>query len=56
MLLFSTDYPHWQFDGTAAMPAGIDVGLAKKIMADNPLRTYARLQQHTARWSPSDEC
>src|SRR5580698_2609519 len=45
MLLFSTDYPHWQFDGLAAMPAGIDRMLAKKIMADNPLRTYVRLQQ-----------
>jgi len=47
MLLFSTDYPHWQFDGLAAMPAGIDATLAKKIMADNPLRTYVRLQQPT---------
>jgi predicted TIM-barrel fold metal-dependent hydrolase len=45
MLLFSSDYPHWQFDGTAAMPAGIDAGLAKKIMADNPLRTYPRLRE-----------
>ncbi len=45
MLLFSTDYPHWQFDGLAAMPAGIDATLARKIMADNPLRTYVRLQQ-----------
>jgi predicted TIM-barrel fold metal-dependent hydrolase len=45
MLLFSTDYPHWQFDGTAAMPEGIDPGLERKIMAENPLRTYVRLQQ-----------
>ena len=44
MLLFSTDYPHWQFDGLDAMPAGIDKALAKKIMAENPLRTYPRLQ------------
>jgi predicted TIM-barrel fold metal-dependent hydrolase len=48
MLLFSTDYPHWQFDGLAAMPAGIDAALAKKIMADNPLRTYVRLRQQMA--------
>ncbi len=45
MLLFSTDYPHWQFEGDAAMPAGIDPALAKKIMAENPLRTYPRLKQ-----------
>ena len=44
MLLFSTDYPHWQFDGLEAMPAGIDAALAKKIMAENPLRTYPRLR------------
>ena len=44
-LLFSTDYPHWQFEGTAAIPDGLDPGLARKIMADNPLRTYVRLQE-----------
>ncbi len=44
MLLFSTDYPHWQFDGMAAMPKGIDPGLAHKIMAVNPLKAYPRLQ------------
>jgi uncharacterized protein len=43
MLLFSTDYPHWQFDGADALPEGLDVGLARKIMAENPLRTYVRL-------------
>ena len=45
VLLFSTDYPHWQFDGLAAIPAGLDPGLAQKIMAENPRRTYSRLQQ-----------
>ncbi len=24
LLLFSTDYPHWQFEGTDAVPAGLD--------------------------------
>ncbi|MDE2582126.1 MAG: amidohydrolase [Rhodospirillales bacterium] len=43
MLLFSTDYPHWQFDGTAALPDGLDPALARKIMVDNPLQTYPRL-------------
>jgi predicted TIM-barrel fold metal-dependent hydrolase len=45
LLLFSTDYPHWQFDGTQAVPAGLDPELARKIMLDNPLRTYARLKE-----------
>jgi predicted TIM-barrel fold metal-dependent hydrolase len=45
-LLFSTDYPHWQFEGAAAaLPEGLDAGLARKIMVDNPLRTYLRLQE-----------
>ncbi len=45
MLLFSTDYPHWQFDGTDAMPDGISPGLARRIMIDNPRATYARLSE-----------
>ena len=45
LLLFSTDYPHWQFEGTHAIPAGLDPALARKIMVDNPLRTYARLRE-----------
>jgi len=48
MLLFSTDYPHWQFDGLEAIPAGLDPGLAQKIMVENPLRTYPRLEQTNA--------
>jgi hypothetical protein len=45
LFLFSTDYPHWQFEGTQAIPAGLDPALARKIMVDNPLRTYARLRE-----------
>jgi hypothetical protein len=45
LLLFSTDYPHWQFDGTDAIPAGLDPALARRIMVDNPLRTYPRLRE-----------
>jgi uncharacterized protein len=45
LLLFSTDYPHWQFDDAQAIPAGLDPVLARKIMVDNPLRTYARLKE-----------
>ncbi len=43
MLLFSTDYPHWQFDGTDALPKGLPADLARKIMIENPRATYARL-------------
>jgi predicted TIM-barrel fold metal-dependent hydrolase len=45
MLLFATDYPHWQFDGDAAIPAGIAPDLLRKITIDNPLATYPRLKE-----------
>lgn len=45
MLLFATDYPHWQFDGDQALPDGIPEALARKMMVDNPLATYPRLRE-----------
>ena len=44
MLLFSTDYPHWHYDGSDALPAAANSSLARKILCDNPLATYSRLQ------------
>ena len=43
MLLFSTDYPHWHFDGSDAVPNGLPCDLLQKILIDNPLATYPRL-------------
>jgi hypothetical protein len=45
MLLFSTDYPHWQFDGHDAIPAGMSAELVQRICSDNPLATYPRLKE-----------
>ena len=45
LLLFSSDYPHWQFDGDDILPDGLPDGLAEKIMFDNPRATYARLTE-----------
>jgi predicted TIM-barrel fold metal-dependent hydrolase len=45
LLLFSTDYPHWQFDGDAVLPEGLSADLVRKIMVDNPLATYSRLKE-----------
>jgi len=45
LLLFSTDYPHWQFDGDEVLPAGMSPDLVRKIMIDNPHATYPRLKQ-----------
>ena len=38
LLLFSTDYPHWQFDGDEVLPTGLSPDLVRKIMIDNPHR------------------
>ena len=40
LLLYASDYPHWQFDGDEVMPRGIPEGLRRKIMVDNPRATY----------------
>ena len=45
LILFSTDYPHWQFDGTNPFPDGFPERLKQKVMIDNPLATYARLSE-----------
>jgi uncharacterized protein len=45
MLLFSTDYPHWQFEREEVLPKGFSKGLLRKIMIDNPLATYTRLNE-----------
>ena len=43
LLVFSTDYPHWQFDGDAALPDGLPEGLLRKVLSENALATYPRL-------------
>jgi uncharacterized protein len=45
IFLFSTDYPHWHFDGTDAVPEGLPETLVRKMLFDNPLQTYARLKE-----------
>ena len=47
LLLFSTDYPHWQFDGDAVLPEGLPADLVRRITVDNPLETYPRLREAT---------
>jgi len=43
LFLFSTDYPHWQFDGDRALPSGLSEALRQKILYGNALATYPRL-------------
>jgi uncharacterized protein len=45
LLLFSTDYPHWHYDGDAPLPSGLPQALGRKIMIDNPVTTYPRLKE-----------
>jgi uncharacterized protein len=49
LLLFSTDYPHWQFDRDEALPECISSDLVRKIMIDNPLATYGRLRESASK-------
>ena len=43
MFLFSSDYPHWQFDGDDAIPPHLPASLVARMCADNPLETFPRL-------------
>jgi uncharacterized protein len=52
LLLFSTDYPHWQFEKNEALPEGLSSDLVRKIMIENPFATYGRLQQVTRETAP----
>jgi predicted TIM-barrel fold metal-dependent hydrolase len=45
LLLFSTDYPHWHFEGEDALPDGLDADTIRKMLIDNPLETYPRLSE-----------
>jgi predicted TIM-barrel fold metal-dependent hydrolase len=46
MLLFATDYPHWQFEGDRAVPDGLPTQFLAKMLIDNPLATYPRLKEN----------
>ena len=49
MLLFSTDYPHWHYDGQDALPEGCPESSVQKVLVDNPLATYSRLRTSAGR-------
>jgi len=44
LLMYASDFPHWQFDGSSAMPPGIPQPLHRRVMVENPLATYTRLR------------
>ena len=53
MLLFATDYPHWQFEGREAFPPGFPAGLRRRVLVDNPRATYPRLGAAPVRELPA---
>jgi predicted TIM-barrel fold metal-dependent hydrolase len=48
ILLYASDFPHWQFDGDGFLPPGVPEALKQKILVDNPLAAYPRLQPNGA--------
>src|SRR5262249_10238291 len=44
VLLFSTDYPHWHFDGEDVLPDGLGDTTLRRLLVDNALDTYPRLR------------
>lgn len=48
MLLFSTDYPHAQFEGERALPDGLSGERIERITRTNALSTYKRLAEVAA--------
>ncbi len=45
MLLFSTDYPHWHFDGEDVLPDGLSQETIRLLAIDNALDTFPRLRE-----------
>jgi hypothetical protein len=43
MLLFASDYPHWQFDGSDPIPPHVPPAIVRRMCVDNPLETFPRL-------------
>jgi predicted TIM-barrel fold metal-dependent hydrolase len=48
MLLFSTDWPHWRFEGAEAVPRQMPARLLPALLRDNALETYPRLREAAA--------
>ena len=42
-LLFSSDFPHWDFDPPEAIPARFGPQVRRQILAENALASYPKL-------------
>ena len=45
MLLFSSDFPHWHYEGNDALPLDPASPLARRVLFENALETYPRLRE-----------
>ena len=45
MLLFASDYPHFQYEDDAVLPPGLSEDFTRRLAHDNPLETYPRLKE-----------
>jgi predicted TIM-barrel fold metal-dependent hydrolase len=45
LMLFSTDFPHWHFDGDKVLPDGLSDAMIRRILVENPLAAYPRLRE-----------
>lgn len=45
VLLFASDYPHYQYEGDSVLPSGLSEKVIQKLARDNPLATYTRIQE-----------
>jgi predicted TIM-barrel fold metal-dependent hydrolase len=43
VLLFATDFPHWNFDGDDALPPEMPSEAVRKMKFENPYKTFSRL-------------
>jgi predicted TIM-barrel fold metal-dependent hydrolase len=49
LVMFSTDYPHWDFDHPReALPADLPEEIKRKIWSENAKKVYTRLPRGTA--------
>jgi predicted TIM-barrel fold metal-dependent hydrolase len=48
ILLFSSDFPHWRFDGDEIAPQGLSEAFLGRMQRENPLATYPRIREELA--------
>ncbi|MBM3607021.1 MAG: amidohydrolase [Alphaproteobacteria bacterium] len=45
ILLYSSDFPHWHFDGADVLPDGLSETQIRKMIHDNPRKAFPRLRE-----------